>query len=278
MDRIEKNYFIFKIIFLCIYIVLFVVFLAFVYVNRRKFRANETIEFATKNSEFVSTVFEIFDKSPDDRTCDRLIIVQPFYWFIWACRGELFVLNPEQGLICDAGSTSAVKIVNAQTFTNCCLHANFDSIVQSYTQLHKYKIPYEIKSDKFTIFTALNLLVKNYLSFKVVSEFKGVTSEPNDNNDNVDDDDDYDNDDNDDGYGNILSGRIIGSGIIEIADAAQHLDEGRNGDEAPANHKNRTNIFSISEHETISKEQFLNYFNKSSKPYNLLLTSYFKHI
>lgn len=118
---------------------------------------------AIKESAFEPTVFMIYDRSTKN-VCDRLIRVMPFDWWIWACRNELFILNPEGSIKCAAGSTPAVQVFASQ-FIETCLSVSFDSIVNSYTRLRSKIVPYEIENDTFTVLSALNLLVKEWIAF-----------------------------------------------------------------------------------------------------------------
>lgn len=120
---------------------------------------------ANDAAKYKPTIFVIYDKSTVTN-CDRLINIRPFNWFIWAHRKELYVLNPEGGIRCGVNATPAIRILR-NTFVECCLRINYDSILRSYRDNSQiYEIPYEIgNKTTFTIFSALNILVRNYINF-----------------------------------------------------------------------------------------------------------------
>lgn len=122
----------------------------------------KSLEIETKYSP---TQFLIYDNSTEDK-CDRLIQIQPFNWWIWACNGECYVLNPEGGLQCPINNSSAVKILDNQ-YIETCLNINVDNLINVYKKYKMYTVDYTIPIDtqKFTILSALNILTKNYITF-----------------------------------------------------------------------------------------------------------------
>lgn len=142
----------------------------FVYMHflNNKFNVNRIIDEAAHRSGFNPTQFQIYDKSTKEM-CDRLIVVAPFDWYIWAVRGELYILNPEGGIRCAANTTPGIRVF-ADQFVETCLKLDFMSIMDLYVEGHIPKIvPYDIPEDatSFTILTALNLLVKDWITFDI---------------------------------------------------------------------------------------------------------------
>lgn len=142
--------------------------LVYVCVKNKEVNIGSIVDRAAQEAAFDSTVFIIHDKS-SDTVCNRLITVRPFDWMIWACRGELYILNPEGGVQCSAGHTPAVKVY-ADQFVETCLTLSYDAIIGSYAKRNGAKIkhvPYEIEGTTFTILTALNMLAKDWITFDV---------------------------------------------------------------------------------------------------------------
>lgn len=136
------------------------------YVFRQKANVNGIIDEAEKRAEYTPTIFKIYDKSTNE-ICNRLIVVAPFDWYIWACRGELYILNPEGGIKCAANTTPAVQVL-ADQFLETCLKLNLNSILDVYVNGKiPYVVQYEITTTTFTILSALNILMKNYITFDV---------------------------------------------------------------------------------------------------------------
>ena len=130
---------------------------------------NGIFDQVVNKSEFNPTVFKIYDKSTKD-VCNRLILVSPFEWYIWACRGELYIINPEGGLQCPLTSCSAVRVFKDQ-FVETCLDLDLNSIVKMYTEgKSPLLVPYEITKSTFTILSALNILVKKWVTFDVSND------------------------------------------------------------------------------------------------------------
>lgn len=133
----------------------------------------EMVEKASEETEFGQTYFEIYDRSTTDE-CDRLIIVQPFYWHIWAKFGSVYVLN-ESNQSCPVNYTPAsivpTKVDNSYySFKSVCINSLYSDIVTSYTNtIAPVKVKFEIteiqsEKNKFTILDALNELFKNYIT------------------------------------------------------------------------------------------------------------------
>lgn len=149
-----------------IYTILYVLLISFVlYINYyKKNSIPELFKVAETNSKFLPTVYEIYDKS-NETTCDRFIIVQPFQWFVWAIKGELYVLCPEKGNECGLNSISAIRFTK-NNFQKICLHLNFTNLYEGYKRETKKIIPYEITSERFTVITAINDLLTKFITFE----------------------------------------------------------------------------------------------------------------
>lgn len=120
---------------------------------------------ASSESRYNPTVFIIYDDSTDTN-CNRLINVQPFDWWVWACNDELYVLNPEGGLLCPNNTSPAVRILDNQ-YLEICMNVSFDSIINVYKKFKPTIVNYTIPTDSktFTILSVLNILVKEYVTF-----------------------------------------------------------------------------------------------------------------
>lgn len=140
------------------------------YRANRKTRFANSVNVAVKESAFSPTYFKIYDKS-SKTVCDRLINVQPFDWYVWACRGELYIINPEGRISCGAGSTPVIRITT-RSLIETCLKLDYDSLILSYQRNAKQRvIPYTITDTKrFTILSALNLMLKDLIRFDVGTE------------------------------------------------------------------------------------------------------------
>lgn len=161
------------IIFVGSLILIFVILYVIVSNNPRIFEA--TIETASSKTKIAPTRYEIYDKSPDSETCDRLIIVQPFYWHIWAYSGSVYLLN-ESNKTCPINYTPCVVVptnksdnLSDQIFKDVCINADYNTIVKSYTDtIIPVVIPFDVKSgqreNEFTILDALNFLFTKYIT------------------------------------------------------------------------------------------------------------------
>lgn len=140
------------------------------HVRSRVVNLPRVIDRAVEQSTFRPTVFKIYDKS-SETVCDRLIVVEPFDWYVWACRGQLFVLNPEGGsLKCQAGTTPAVRVLEKQ-FYETCVNLDLDTLLRGYTTTGVYKeVPYRIEGTTFTILSALNILCKDWITFEKLDD------------------------------------------------------------------------------------------------------------
>lgn len=148
-------------------VTLLVVLLALSYLKRihEQISIQTLVNDAVGKSAFRPTEFLIYDNSTED-SCDRLIVVEPFVWYLWACDDNLWILNPEGGVYCGANSCPAVRVTRTD-FIETCLKLHVDSIVTAYKKKPLFRIPYDIDKNetRFTILSAINILVKDWLIF-----------------------------------------------------------------------------------------------------------------
>lgn len=141
--------------------------LVYICIKNKEVNIGGIVDHAAQEAAFNSSVFVIHDKSTAE-VCNRLIVVLPFDWTVWACRGSLYILNPEGGSRRSvAGHTAAVRVY-ADRFVETSLALSYDAIVDAYSTRNGAKIkhvPYEIKGSKFTILTALNVLAEKWIAF-----------------------------------------------------------------------------------------------------------------
>ncbi|ATY70221.1 19 kDa protein [Tomelloso virus] len=161
-------------------IIISIVCLYYMYVFKNKASVNAIIDEAAQQSAFTPTIFKIYDKSTST-VCNRLIVVSPFDWYIWACRGELYIINPEGGIKCAANTTPAIQVL-ADQFLETCLKLNVNSILDSYVNGQvPYIAHYSIETTTFTILSALNLLMKEYITFDTTTSTDTTTKALNNN-------------------------------------------------------------------------------------------------
>lgn len=163
MDSKSTLYFLISVIVCFISLCLITLF------NRKNNILFRGLEDSADKSKYNPTVLIIYDNSTD-KTCDRLINIQPFNWWVWACNNELYVLNPEGGIQCPNNSSPAVRILDNQ-YIETCMNVNFDAILTIYKKYKPHIINYTIPTNTqtFTILSALNLLVKKYVTFDVTN-------------------------------------------------------------------------------------------------------------
>lgn len=160
-------------------ILVIIVFVAVYYMWRfnQNLGVGNILNAAVDKSKFNPTTFHIYDRSTPN-ICDRLIIVQPFEWILWAINDSLYILNPEAGIKCSPNSVSAIQ-VDGKQFVETCLKLNLNSILQHYQRGRTpHIIDYTIETPTFTILSAINLLVRNYITFKVNDNISNVKPLP----------------------------------------------------------------------------------------------------
>lgn len=126
---------------------------------------NVILKQSADSSKYTPTSFEIYDKSTTTK-CNRLICIKPFDWIVWAINNEIYVINPESGFNCPINSTPAV-LVTSKTFTHICLKIHIVDLLKNYKETGvKKTVPFDITGTKFTIITALNILLKNWVTLE----------------------------------------------------------------------------------------------------------------
>lgn len=117
---------------------------------------------AVDQSPYHPTVFQIYDRSTEQK-CNRLIVVEPFGWHIWAANDELYILNPERAIQCGPANTPAVQVF-PDRFVETCLSVSLESIVRVYVgHLVPVEVPYTIDEPTFTVLSALNILLQQWI-------------------------------------------------------------------------------------------------------------------
>ena len=141
-------------------LILFVVVMSFVFMYRPTKVLEHYAKTASGETRFEPMAYEIYDKS-SDTNCDRLIIVQPFGWIIWAILGQVYVLN-DNNMECPPHSTSVSIVPQTASgeFGATCLFYNAIDIVQLYANTPMTRVPFTVEGNRFTILDALNNLFK----------------------------------------------------------------------------------------------------------------------
>ena len=113
----------------------------------------EQINLASKESQFGSTYFEIYDKSSEGGMCNRLIITKPFEWSFWAIDGNIYTLV-DTNFRCPQNSTPAALVPNNIEFATTstyefkcvCIHSLLEDIISSYTNtISPVIVPFDIE-------------------------------------------------------------------------------------------------------------------------------------
>lgn len=164
-------------IFIVFVVIVILVIVSFWGIDKlqRKIGIKRLVHDAIDNSEYNPTFVQIYDRSTEEE-CNRLIIVRPFNWHLWAINDNLYILNPQiTKAICPNMSTPAIQVINENTFQEICLKLSFTAILDHYTNsetIEPYTFEYTIKNNTFTVLTAINwLLERNYIRFKVYKDY-----------------------------------------------------------------------------------------------------------
>lgn len=158
-----------KVIFTVLSIIVMIITVAILVNNRMSVTAmTKSFQIAEENTRFKSTFFLIYDRSTSD-ICDRLIIVQPFGWIIWAINGDVYILDNVVTNVCPLGSSLAIRVTNdIITFNTICINAVPLSLINMYKDPQRidYNIEESSQKNKFTVLDALNILFKNYITIQ----------------------------------------------------------------------------------------------------------------
>lgn len=153
------------IIIVCIIILVTLVAFFYMYTFNETIGVRKIINNAVTDSQYLPTIMQIYDRSTST-ICDRLIIIKPFNWYLWAINNNLYILNPEAGRLCPQGYVSAIQVFSDR-FIEICINMPLTGILQHY-QLNQTPITveYTINKNTFTILSAINLLTKKYITFE----------------------------------------------------------------------------------------------------------------
>lgn len=150
-------------------IIVVISILCILYFNRTSF-IEKTINRVSQETQFSPTYFEIYDKSTPE-SCDRLIIVYPFQWYILASNDNVYIVgdtNYTEG--CSANSIDAIRITTEKDFIYCCLNFTLIEMLNLYqNNITPVRINYNMeelqsKKNAFTILDALNFLFTKYIT------------------------------------------------------------------------------------------------------------------
>lgn len=132
---------------------------------------------ASVAARFRPTYFEVYDKS-SDTVCDRLVLVKPFEWTVWAKSGRVYLIN-DTNCDCPLNTTPAVVVPHQlpndaaakYLFTSVCIDVHLQSLLDGYRDVRPHRVAFEIQDlqaerDKFTILDVLNHLFKRYLTME----------------------------------------------------------------------------------------------------------------
>lgn len=139
------------------------------------------IERATAASAFKVTNFAIYDQSTLD-ICNRLIIVEPFQWYILNRGTRLYVLTTEMQLRCASNTIAAVNISPDGRYNSLCMPGNINVLLQEYRKYKRFDVPYELPLPNidgtviFTIFSAIRLLSKMQLLEVKITNYTQVAN------------------------------------------------------------------------------------------------------
>lgn len=110
---------------------------------------------------FDNTYYIIYDNSTET-ICNRLIVIQPFLWFVWCKYNSIVVLNSNPNE-CSATEVHGIVIDDDQVtydkykFTETCLPIDLSSLLLIYSKYDTYKINYNIE-DIWTIDNTCTIL------------------------------------------------------------------------------------------------------------------------
>lgn len=140
------------------------------YIKRDSIGISKIIDVATKDSQYIPTVYEIYDKSTIDSS-NKLIFIQPFNWLILNIENNVYIIDQIGTGLCAVGTTTAYHILKDQ-ISQICLSFDINSMINIYTSTgKKYIVPYEIEGTIFTAISAINELSKFCLQFDPLATY-----------------------------------------------------------------------------------------------------------
>lgn len=143
---------------------------------------SKIINVATKDSQYIPTVYDIYDKSTLDMS-NKLIFIRPFNWLLLNIENALYIIDQVGTGLCAVGTTTAYHVTKEYIY-QICLSFDINSMINVYTSSGThYRIPYEIDGTVFTAISAINELSKFCLQFdstpKSISNIKITPQEFN---------------------------------------------------------------------------------------------------
>jgi len=127
---------------------------------------SDKYKLAEERTRFKPTFFLIYDQSTPTN-CNRLIVVEPFKWLIWAINNDVYILDNAVAQTCPVGSSPAYKLTeDIHTIKSICINIMPDALINLYND--PIRVDYDVTetsvANKFTILDALNILFKNYIT------------------------------------------------------------------------------------------------------------------
>ncbi|CAD6233867.1 GSCOCT00014109001.2-RA-CDS [Cotesia congregata] len=137
--------------------------------------AEKIFEKVSSDFNFQPTFLEIYEQSTRSK-CNRLILMRPYEWAFWAVNGQCFVLNALKEFDCPS-RTSPTLIFDALTTklsdpNIVCLPVEYDVVKSEYSSygppiINYFNIEDVQNHGRFTIYDALNYLLKNYIEINL---------------------------------------------------------------------------------------------------------------
>lgn len=125
-----------------------------------------TYKEAEEKTRFNPTYFLIYDNSTDEK-CNRLIVVQPFSWLVWATNNSVYIFDSVSGHQCPLGTSPAIKVTqDIFSMKAECINIVPTALYNLYDP--PIRVDYDITEsalpNKFTVLDALNILFKKYIT------------------------------------------------------------------------------------------------------------------
>lgn len=128
-----------------------------------KIPLDRQLQATSVNTRFSTTYFEIYDKSTAD-SCNRLIIIYPFRWYLLSQQNQLFVIDSESGYDCPANMMPGVQIDKTNDLSVVCLTMNSITALAYYSDVQPVRLDFSLEGkERFTILDAVNLLLDEQL-------------------------------------------------------------------------------------------------------------------
>jgi hypothetical protein len=154
-----------------LYIIVFIIILIILFLNKptKILNVHESAEEATR---FATTFFLIYDKSLPD-ALDRLVVVEPFGWIIWAINNDIYILENTSAIQCQLGSSPAIKVTeNIFSMVSICINIEPTALLNLYDD--PVRVNYDVldssSPNRFTVLDALNILFREHLTVKFTND------------------------------------------------------------------------------------------------------------